>query len=96
LAGQLLLLVRLQTLLLEICADMGCCIIWVSIVVLLLGGAGWAWAFFLRRRALRYRAAFDRAFAVARRVYNFTDDETSELTEILGEPIERHRRQANR
>jgi hypothetical protein len=41
-----------------------------------------------RRRASRYRAAFDRAFAIARRVYHFTDDEKDELTHLIGEPIE--------
>ncbi|HEY2376718.1 MAG TPA: hypothetical protein VGH98_12145 [Gemmatimonadaceae bacterium] len=58
------------------------------VTVAVLGVVGWATAFRQRRRAIRYRAAFDRAFAVARRVYHFTDDERDELTRIIGEPIE--------
>jgi hypothetical protein len=54
-----------------------------------LAAVGWVLAVWFRRRAMRYRAAFDRAFAIARRVYQFTDDETDELTRIIGEPIER-------
>ena len=50
---------------------------------------GWGLAFSYRRRAIRYRAAFDRVFGIARRAYNFTDDETSELREMIGEPLER-------
>jgi hypothetical protein len=61
-----------------------------------LGAVGWALASSFRRRAIRYREAFDRAFAVARRVYNFTDGETDELTRLLGEPIERRRRGTHR
>ena len=61
-----------------------------------LAAVGWALAFSYRRRSIRYRNAFDRAFAVARRVYNFTDDERSELTRIMGEPIERQPREARR
>jgi hypothetical protein len=66
---------------------MGWCTIWLFLLGVL-GAVGWALAFSYRRRAMRYRAAFDRAFAVARRVYNFTDDERNELTRIIGEPIE--------
>lgn len=65
------------------------CAFWLSGCAVL-AVVGWALAFSYRRRAMRYRAAFDRAFAVARRVYNFTDEETSELTEIIGEPLERN------
>jgi hypothetical protein len=57
-----------------------------------LGAVGWALAFSFRRRAIRYRAAFDRAFAVARRVYNFSEEERDELTRIIGEPIEQQQR----
>jgi hypothetical protein len=53
-----------------------------------LGAIGWALVFSFRRRAIRYRAAFDRAFDIARRVYNFTDDERNDLTRLIGEPIE--------
>jgi hypothetical protein len=60
------------------------------------GGVGWVLAFLNRRRAIRYRAAFDRAFAIARRVYNFTEDETTELTRLIGESIEPRRRESSR
>ena len=59
---------------------------WCSILLLILAAlclAGWALAFSLRRRALRYRAAFERAFEIARRVYHFTDDEANELTRLM-------------
>lgn len=74
---------------------MGWCTIW------LLSGAalavvGWALAFAYRRRAVRYRAAFDRAFAIAQRVYHFSDDETDELTRLIGDPLEQRRGEANR
>jgi hypothetical protein len=62
----------------------------------LLAVVGLALTLFYRRRAIRYRAAFERAFAIARRVYNFTDEETTELTRLLGEPIERHQEHGNR
>lgn len=62
----------------------------------LLAIVGWALTLFYRQRAIRYRAAFERAFAIARRVYNFTDEETIELTRLLGEPIDRHQEQGNR
>jgi len=65
---------------------------WCSILLFALAAvsiAGWALAFSLRRRALRYHAAFERAFEIARRVYDFTDGETDELTRLIGEPIER-------
>jgi len=52
---------------------------------------GWALAFSLHRRARRYRAAFDRAFEIARRVYHFSDDETDELTRLMGEPMPQRR-----
>jgi hypothetical protein len=45
---------------------------------------------------MRYRAAFDRAFGIARRAYAFSGDETSELTRLIGEPIEPHSREADR
>ena len=61
-----------------------------------LGVLGSALAYAYRRRAIRYRSAFERAFAIARRVYNFTDDERSELTQLIGEPLERPRREGNR
>jgi Flp pilus assembly protein TadB len=57
-------------------------------VALGLGVVGWVLAFTYRRRAMRYRAAFDRAFAIARRAYNFSGDETNELTRLIGEPLE--------
>jgi hypothetical protein len=66
---------------------MGWCAIALSCCTVL-GVVGWALAFSSRQRALRYRAAFDRAFAITRRVYDFSDDERSELTRIIGEPIE--------
>lgn len=59
------------------------------VICAVLGAVGWVLAFLYRRRAIRYRAAFDRAFAIARRAYNFTADETGELNKIIGEPIER-------
>ena len=74
---------------------MGWCTIWLFGCTVL-GSVGWAVAFSFRRRALRYRAAFDRAFVIARRVYSFTDDERNELTRIMGEPIEPRRRGSNR
>lgn len=67
---------------------MGWCTIWL-VGCAVLGVVGWALAFTYRRRAFRYRAAFDRAFAIARRVYRFSDEETNELTAIIGEPVER-------
>lgn len=66
---------------------MGWCTIGL-VVCAALGSAGWGVAIAFRRRARRYRAAFERAFAIARRVYHFTDDETDELTRLIGEPIE--------
>ena len=72
---------------------------WCSILLFILAAlclAGWARAFFLRRRAIRYRAAFDRAFEIARRVYHFTEDEANELTRIIGEPVEQRRRETTR
>ena len=68
------------------------CTFW-SISCAVLGAVGWVLAFVARRRAIRYRAAFDRAFAVARRVYDFTEEERNELTRIIGEPIESGRRE---
>jgi hypothetical protein len=53
-----------------------------------LAAVGWALAFSWRQRAVRYRAAFDRAFEIARRVYHFTEEEHDELTQLIGEPIE--------
>jgi hypothetical protein len=66
---------------------MGRCVFGL-VTLAVLAAVGWAAAFWHRRRAIRYRAAFDRAFAVARRVYDFTDDEKDELSRIIGEPIE--------
>ena len=66
---------------------MGWCTLWI-LATGLLGVVGWALAFTFRRRAMRYRAAFDRAFAIARRAYDFSGDEKNELTRIIGEPIE--------
>jgi hypothetical protein len=74
---------------------MGWCTYW-SVGCAVLGVVGWALAFLWRRRAIRYRSAFDRAFAIARRVYAFTDDETDELTRLLGEPIQQRRRSTPR
>lgn len=74
---------------------MGWCIVWLFSGAVL-GAVGSALAYLYRRRAIRYRAAFERAFAVARRVYDFTDDERSELTRIIGEPLEEQKRQTNR
>jgi len=74
---------------------MGCSAIWLLGCVVL-GAVGWALAFWNRRRAIRYRAAFDRAFAIACRVYNFTEDETTELTRLIGEPVEPRRRESSR
>ena len=74
---------------------MGCSAIWL-VGCAVLGVVGWALAFFNHRRASRYRAAFDRAFAIARRVYDFTEDETTELTRLIGESIEPRRRESNR
>jgi len=53
------------------------------------GLAGWATAFIWLGRARRYREAFDRAFAVARRVYSFSDSEKAEFARIIGESIEK-------
>jgi hypothetical protein len=75
-------------LLLEMFTDMGPCTIWL-IAGALLAIAGWGLAFSYRRRALRYRAAFERAFEIARRVYQFTEDESDELSRMIGEPVER-------
>ena len=64
---------------------------WCTLCILGTGGlgtVGWALAFTFRRRATRYRAAFDRAFAIAGRAYNFSGDEKKDLTRILREPIE--------
>lgn len=58
------------------------------IVCAALGAAGWAVAISFHRRAMRYRTAFDRAFAIARRAYHFTADETDELTRLVGDPLE--------
>lgn len=68
--------------------DMGSCTVPV-VGCALLAVVGAALTLFYRRRAIRYRAAFDRAFAIARRVYEFTDEETGELTRLIGEPVER-------
>ena len=68
--------------------DMGSCAVPV-VGCALLAVVGGALTLFYRRRAIRYRAAFDRAFAIARRVYEFTDEETGELTRLIGEPVER-------
>ena len=57
------------------------------VVCAALAAVGWALAIWYRRRATRYREAFERAFAIARRVYHFSDDETDELTRLIGEPI---------
>jgi len=66
---------------------MGLCAIGVlSFAVLAI--VGWGLALSYRRRAIRYRAAFDRVFGIARRAYDFSDDETSELRRMIGEPIE--------
>jgi len=62
----------------------------------LMAVVGWALTFFYRQRAIRYRSAFDRAFAIARRVYNFTDEETIELTRLVGGQIDRQQRHGNR
>jgi hypothetical protein len=82
-------------LLLELCIDMGWCTLGL-IGVAGLAVAGWALALRYRQRAMRYRAAFDRAFGIARRAYAFSGDETSELTRLIGEPIEPHSREADR
>jgi hypothetical protein len=71
-----------------------CSILLFTLAALSLGG--WALAFALRRRAVRYRAAFERAFEIARRVYQFSDDEANELTRIIGEPIERRDQESTR
>jgi hypothetical protein len=41
-------------------------------------------AFWWRGQAKRYREAFDRAFAVARRAYDFTDSEKQDIARIVG------------
>jgi len=45
---------------------------------------------------VRYRAAFDRAFGIARRAYAFSGEETKELTRIIGEPLEPRSSEADR
>ena len=75
--------------------DMGSCTVPV-VGCALLAVVGGALTFFYRRRAIRYRAAFDRAFAIARRVYDFTDEETGEFTRLIGEPIHRDQDQVHR
>jgi hypothetical protein len=57
---------------------------------------GWVSAFIYRRRAIRYSTAFDRAFEIARRVYDFSEDESNELSRILGQRIEHRLREAHR
>jgi hypothetical protein len=75
--------------------DMGLCAV-PLMGCTLFAVAGWALALFYRQRAIRYRAAFERAFAIARRAYNFTEEETIELTRLLGEPIDRQQEHGNR
>ena len=73
---------------------MGWCTLWI-LGTGGLGVVGWALAVTYRRRAMRYRAAFDRAFAIARRAYHFSGEERNELTRIMGEPIEGRARSAD-
>ncbi|MFL5615306.1 MAG: hypothetical protein ACJ796_16685 [Gemmatimonadaceae bacterium] len=80
---------------LEICMDMGLCAV-ALMGCTLLAVVGWALTLFYRQRAIRYRAAFDRAFAIARRAYNFTEEETIELTKLFGEPIDGQQEHGNR
>lgn len=77
--GALWFLASVPTLLLEICVEMGGCTLWLTGAAGL-AVVGWALAFIYRRRALRYRAAFDRAFGLAARAHNFTSDEKTDLT----------------
>lgn len=71
------------------------CAIWLFSGAVL-GVVGSALAYAYRRQAIRYRSAFERAFEIARRVYDFTDDERSELIRIVGEPLERPPREGTR
>ena len=50
---------------------MGWCIL-LLVICAVFGVAGWATALIWLGRARRYREAFERAFALARRVYTFS------------------------
>ena len=59
------------------------CLVWSAacgVAAVACGGAALWW----RGEAKRYRDAFDRAFAVARRAYDFTDSERQDIARIVG------------
>jgi hypothetical protein len=66
---------------------MGWCTFFLVICVIF-GLAGWATAYIWLARARRYREAFERAFALARRVYTVSDSEKAQFARIIGRPIE--------
>jgi len=59
------------------------CIVWSAACGAAAVACGTA-AFWWRGEAKRYRDAFDRAFAVARRAYDFTDSERQDIARIIG------------
>jgi hypothetical protein len=59
------------------------CIVWSAACGLAAVACGAA-ALWWRGQAKRYSDAFDRAFAVARRAYDFTDSERQDIARIIG------------
>lgn len=64
-------------------SPMAFCIVWSAACGLAAVACGVA-AFWWRGQARRYRDAFDRAFAIARRAYDFTDSERQDIARIIG------------
>ena len=63
------------------------CIVWQAAFGVAAVACGAA-AFWWRSQAKRYRDAFDRAFTIARRAYDFTDSERQDIARIIGPALQ--------